>query len=103
MRITFTREIEPFGSILSRPLPEHDVTMVGRPAGVVLRGVLTGFVGADFGDGVYTLFLDFIGRDFEKKENEVRNFRSETERQIAVMREVRARVLQDFTRTGAAP
>lgn len=73
--------------------------MVGRPAEVVLRGVLTGFVGADFGDGVYTLFLDFIGRDFEKKENEVRNFRSETERQIAVMREVRARVLQDFTRT----
>ncbi len=74
-------------------------TMVGRPAGALVRSTLGGLVGVDFGDSAYTLFLDWMGQGYARKGAEIRAFRNDAERQIAVVRAVRTGVLLDFSRT----
>jgi hypothetical protein len=57
------------------------------------------FVGTDLAGTVSTLFLDYLAREDTKQDAGRPGPKNEAERQIAEMRELRARVLRDFTST----
>jgi hypothetical protein len=71
-------------------------SVIARPAWVVLRTVLTGFVGAELAESVYTWFIDYLSSENTEPGPDAAD---EPEPEIAEIRELRARVLRDFTKT----
>jgi len=74
-------------------------SVTASPAGIALRGVLVSLIGIDLAGTVNTLFLDYLAREDTHQDEGRPGPRNEAEREIAEMRELRARVLRDFTST----
>ncbi|MBM7805113.1 GTPase SAR1 family protein [Geodermatophilus bullaregiensis] len=73
-------------------------SMLGRPAGLVVRTALKGTLGGDVGQEVSTLFLRWLAGPYSAKSAAIGTFRDQAEQEIASVEAVRSAVLDDFTR-----
>jgi hypothetical protein len=69
-----------------------------RPTGAALRSVMGSVVGKEFGSDALALFVHWAGYPFDRSGRALGSFRTERERRMQAVQQMRSAVLSDFER-----
>jgi hypothetical protein len=81
----------------ARGLASRFGSLLSGPVGIAMQVAMGSYFGP-VGDGVSALFVDWAGRRQDADVIAASNYREQQDQQLALVRSVRARVLDDFTR-----
>ncbi|HZN76723.1 MAG TPA: hypothetical protein VFC00_34285 [Micromonosporaceae bacterium] len=70
-----------------------------RPAGAAVRATLDIVLGRSYGSEVVGLLLDWMGRPYRRKGEQVAAFRTDAERQLAEVSQARIAIVEHFHKT----